>query len=385
LLEIKKHGGKAVRIGQLIGFLALVISLYILWQIRQIVLILFAAVVLATILNQVVNFLQKARIKRGFAIAITVILLLIIVAGFFALIVPQIITQLQELTDILPNVLERIRSWNNWLQDVIPAQVLEEIRGLRYLTQGLQTWLNQILNNFFAFLRNSLNIILYFLLFFALTIMLLANPLPYRQGFILLFPAFYRRRVDEILSKCETSLVGWIKGTLLTMLLIALLSYIGLLILGVRLPLINAVLAGLLEFIPNIGPTLSLIPPMLLALLDAPWKAAAVIALYFGIQQIESLVVVPLVMESQVSLLPVVTLLAVVVFASFFGFLGLFLAIPLVIVFQIWIQEVLVKDILNDWHQDRRKNRRRDVETEPNRPDIEVIVDDRKTRVRSEE
>ncbi|MEC4819679.1 MAG: AI-2E family transporter [Scytonema sp. PMC 1069.18] len=368
-----------MRIGQLIGFLALVISLYILWQIRQIVLILFAAVVLATVLNQVVQLLQKVRIKRGFAIAITVILLLIILAGFLALIAPRLINQLQELTDIMPNVLDRIRYWNTWLRDVIPEQALEEIRGLRYLTQGLQSWLNQILNNFFAFIRNSLNIILYFLLFLALTIMLLANPSPYRQGFILLFPAFYRRRVDEILSKCAKSLVGWIKGTLLTMLLIGVLSYIGLLLLGVRLPLINAVLAGLLEFIPNVGPTLSVIPPVLMALLDAPWKAGAVVALYFGIQQIESLVVVPLIMESQVSLLPVVTLLAVVVFASFFGFLGLFLAIPLVIVFQIWIQEVLVKDVLNDWHQGPRKKRRRDVETDENsQPSIEVVVEDRK-------
>ena len=151
--------------------------------------------------------------------------------------------------------------------------------------------------------------------------------------------------------------MGWIKGTLLTMLIIASLSYIGLLLLGVPLPLVNAVLAGLLEFIPNIGPTLSVIPPALLALLVAPWKAAAVVALYFGIQQVESLIVVPIIMESQVSLLPVVTLLAVVIFASFFGFLGLFLAVPLVIVLQIWLKEVLVKDILNNWQRNEKDNR----------------------------
>lgn len=179
--------------------------------------------------------------------------------------------------------------------------------------------------------------------------MTLVNPTQYRRVFVLAFPAFYRRRVEEILDECEKSLVGWIKGTLIDMLVIAVLSYIGLLLLRVPLPLVNAALAGLLEFIPNVGPTLSVIPPTLLALADEPWKAIAVIVLYIAIQQFESLILVPLVMAQQVSLLPVFTILAVVVFASLFGFLGLFLAIPLLIVTQIWLKEVLVKDVLNKW------------------------------------
>ncbi|MCJ8280158.1 MAG: AI-2E family transporter [Rivularia sp. ALOHA_DT_140] len=327
-----------MRIGKWIGLFALAASIYILWQIRQVLLIVFAAIVLATALNQIIKTLQKIRIKRGFAVGISVILLLTMVLGFFALIAPRIIEQLREFTFIVPNFLDQMRLWNDWLLKVIPEEVLNEIQGLRYLTQGLQTWLDRLLGNFFLILSQSLNIVLNFLLFFVLTIMLLVDPKPYRSGFIMLFPAFYRRRMDEILYKCENYLVGWIKGTLLTMFLIGGLSYIGLLIFGVRLPLINAILAGLLEFIPNVGPTLSLIPPLLLALLDEPWKAVAVVALYFGIQQVESLIVVPLIMRSHVSLLPAVTLLAVVVFAGFFGFLGVFLAIPLVIIVQVFIQ-----------------------------------------------
>jgi predicted PurR-regulated permease PerM len=350
-----------VRFGQLIGFLALVTSLYILWQIRQILLVVFAAIVLATVLNQLVSFFQRFRIKRGIAVAISVILLLLVLVGFFALIVPRLIDQLQQFGNIMPMGLERLRSWNNWLQNVIPDQLLENIRGLRYLTQGLQDWLNRLINNFFSLVSSSLSIVLGLLLFVALTIMLLANPSPYQQGFIMLFPAFYRRRVDDILNKCAVSLTGWIKGTLFTMLVIAILSYVGLLILGIPLPLVNAILAGLLEFIPNVGPTLSVIPPALLALNEEPWKIAAVIALYFGIQQVESLVIVPLVMKSQASLLPAVTLVAVVFFGSFFGFLGVFLAVPLVIVFQTWIKEVLVEDILNNWQENKKDNQEQKV------------------------
>ena len=133
------------------------------------------------------------------------------------------------------------------------------------------------------------------------------------------------------------------------MLVITLLSWLGLSLLGVKLSLANALLAGLLTFIPNIGPVLSCIPPIALALIDAPWKAIAVLILYILIQQIESNLLTPLVMKQQVSILPVITLLAQATFAVFFGFIGLFLALPLAVVAQVWIEEVLIKDILSNW------------------------------------
>jgi predicted PurR-regulated permease PerM len=108
-----------VRFGQLVGFLALVVSLYILWQIRQIVLLVFAAVVLATVLSQMVQFFQRFRIQRGLAVTISVVIVLVILIGFFALIVPRIIDQLQQLGNLMPVTLERLRTWNNWLQNVM--------------------------------------------------------------------------------------------------------------------------------------------------------------------------------------------------------------------------------------------------------------------------
>ena len=91
-------------------------------------------------------------------------------------------------------------------------------------------------------------------------------------------------------------------------------------------------------------------------MIEDPWKAGAVVVLYIVIQQLEQYLLVPFVMSKQLSLLPAVTLLSQVIFAIFFGFLGLFLAIPLVIVGQIWLQEVLIKDILDPW-QDSEKFR----------------------------
>jgi predicted PurR-regulated permease PerM len=111
------------------------------------------------------------------------------------------------------------------------------------------------------------------------------------------------------------------------------------------------VLAGLLNFIPNLGPTLSVVLPMGLALLDDPWKPLLVLILYFVIQQIESSLLTPYIMAQQVSLLPALTLLAQVFFASSFGFLGLLLALPLSVVFKVWFNAVVIEDVLNHWQQ----------------------------------
>jgi predicted PurR-regulated permease PerM len=180
--------------------------------------------------------------------------------------------------------------------------------------------------------------------------MFLADPAPYRKSFIRLFPSFYRRRVDEILTKCDVALRGWLVGILFNMFVIASLSFVGLMILRIPLALAQASLAGILTFIPNIGPALSVVPPMAIALLETPWKAIAVLILYIVIQQVESNFLTPYVMAQQVSLLPAITLLAQVFFATFFGFLGLLLALPLTVVGQVWLKEVVIKDILDQWH-----------------------------------
>ena len=130
-----------------------------------------------------------------------------------------------------------------------------------------------------------------------------------------------------------------------------IMSFTALLILQIPLALSQATLAGLFTFIPNIGPALSVVPPIAISLLEEPWKAIAVLGAYVLIQQIESNLLTPLVMAQQVSLLPAFTLLAQVFFASFFGFLGLFLALPLTVIAQVWIKEALIKDILDKWER----------------------------------
>lgn len=343
-----------VSLGKLIGFLAFAVSLHILWQIRQVLLLVFAAVVFAVVLNRIVCLLQRTGVKRGIAIALTVISLVGILFILFALIGPSFAQQLEQLGNLVPISLGSLGDWINSFSNWLPERLIN-VRSISDFLPRLQPLITRLLNNAYIWFSDLVAIILNLLLVLVLIIMLVANPAPYRRGLILLFPGFYRRRACEILSECESTLVSWMTATLIDMGLIAVVSFIGLLILGVPLALANGIIAGLLEFIPNIGPVLSVIPAMAVAaLLVSPEKAVAVLILYIVIQQLEAYVLVPFVMKQQVELLPAVTLLAVVIFGSLFGFLGVFLAVPLVIVSKIWIYELLIKDILNHWHKNEK-------------------------------
>lgn len=347
-------GVSAVNLGQWIGLLTLVISLYVLWQIRQVLLLVFTAVVIATALNRLARRLQRSGVSRSLAVLLSVAILLTIVVSFFGLIVPAFTSQFQQLVQLFPQGLARSDFWVEQLRTRIPSQLTPYLPDVNSLVQQLQPLANQLLQRSLAFFSSTFGFFVQFLLVLILTLMLLAQPQPYRKAFIRLFPSFYRRRVDEILTHSEVALGGWLTGILFNMSVITVLSGIGLWLLGIPLVLSQAALAGILTFIPNIGPTLSVIPPMAIALLDTPWKSLAVLGLYLGIQQLESNLLTPAVMARQVSLLPAVTLLSQVFFATFFGFLGLFLALPLTVVGQVWLKEVVIKDVLDQWHDDKQ-------------------------------
>ncbi|MBD2354342.1 AI-2E family transporter [Tolypothrix sp. FACHB-123] len=338
-----------MNLGQWIGLIAIVLSLYILWQIKEVLLLMFAAVVLATSLNRLARCFQSWGMKRGFAVILSVVIFFALIVGFFRVIVPPFVTQFHELTYRVPQGLERFNGWFNELKTQVPDQLIPYIPDLDSLIQQAQPFINKLVGNSFAFVSGSLEALLKMLLVLVLTGMLLANPDAYRRVFIRLFPSFYRRRVDGILDQCGTSLEGWVVGALIAMAVVGLMSFIGLSALGVKAALALGVLAGFLNLIPNLGPTLSVVPAMAIALLDAPWKAVAVLILYFVIQQAESNFITPVVMAHQVSLLPAVTLISQLFFVTFFGFLGLFLALPLTVVAKIWLQEVLIKDVLDQW------------------------------------
>lgn len=349
-----------MKFGKLAGLLGLVVLVYLLWTLRQVLLLLFAAVVFATVINQLVEQLRRFSISRKVAVPAVLIAIAAVIALIFRFIIPSIVKQIPEYTFFSEQGFEQLQTWYRYYRQYIPGNALEDTT-LRELLSNLSTLSPNLVGRVMKVFTVSFDFFVNFLLVLVMTIMMLADPSSYRRILIRAFPKFYRRRADKILEACEEGLNGWALGTLFNMTVITLASGIGLTLIGVPLPAVNAVLAGCLTFIPNIGPILSVIPPALMGLSVGPFTAVGVLILYFAIQQLEGSVLTPMVMKKQVSLLPALALMAQVIFAVWFGFLGLFLALPLVIVTQVWIKEMVVKDVLDQWSQPSRSRRTRSL------------------------
>jgi predicted PurR-regulated permease PerM len=338
-------------LGQCLGFLVLLASLYILWQIRQVLLLVFGAIVLATALDRLTRTIEaRLKLKRNRSLVLSLIIFVGILVGFFITIVPPFIIQFQELTTReFPAIIRSVDRWRTEIKDYLPEPLVAYLPDLQDLDRQIQPLLKPLAARSLTLFSSSLAAIVNLLFVAVLTVMMLLQPDAYRRVFVSLFPSFYRQRIEGILDECQSALGKWIGGALLSTVFVAILSAIGLFVLGIPLVLAQAILAGLLNLIPNVGPMLSVVLPIAIAMMDRPWKAVAIFVIYFLIQQIESNLLTPYIMAKQVSLLPAITLVAQVIFATFFGFLGLLLALPLTVVAKVWLEAVLVEDILDRW------------------------------------
>lgn len=339
-----------MKFGQWVSLICVVIVFVILWQIRQMLLLLFTAIVLATAMNAMVQRFRKLGIRRGRAVPLTIGLTVLLIALVIYLIVPPFISQFWQLLALLPRGIIRVVDWAEFWLNQRPAWLSQiELPDASDLTAQIQPLIRLIVPNFLALFTNSLSTLVQIFLLVVLTLMLLAEPGAYRRAFIQILPRFYRSRADEVLLKCEAALENWMGAAVISSTVVAVMSALGLWALQIPFVLAQALLAGLLNFIPNIGPTLSMVFPLTVAALDAPWKVVAVVILYVVIQNLESYWITPTVMANQVSLLPALTLAAQIFFASAFGFMGLLLALPLAVVAKVLLQEILIKDILDRW------------------------------------
>ncbi|QEY31586.1 AI-2E family transporter [Synechococcus sp. RSCCF101] len=359
-----------MKLADWIGLLGLITALLLLWSLRDVLILLFAAIVIAMAICTLVGVLQqRTSCSRPLALLLALLSLVLVGITVATVVIPPFISQFQQLLEQLPEAARTlvglIREWQSWatqavygrggsgaiwLQQLFP----EGWPGSSALSDGLSSGLGGGVRGLLGLAGNLGNGLLRLLFVLAVSLMIAVQPGAYRQVFVLLVPSFYRRRFRAILTLCGEALSSWMVGLLISSLFVAILAGLGLLMLGVKLVVANALLAGLLNVIPNVGPTLSTVFPMAVALLENPWKALAVLVLYVLVQNVESYLITPSVMQHQVQLLPGLTLSAQFVFTVLFGPLGLLMALPLAVVLQVFIREILIHDILDPWRQRRR-------------------------------
>jgi predicted PurR-regulated permease PerM len=322
--------------------LTLVVGGVLLWLAAEILFLFFAGVLFAVLLRTVgrgVQALTKMPLKASVLVA--VLLLFLVIGGVGWLVAPPVAEQLDVLQETVPQAFDQV------------AAQLQQYGWGQELTRQAQDFsardeTGQALAQTFGVFSSVLGALASIAFVVALGVYLALDPDTYRSGLVRLFPVEKRKRIDTVLGITGMTLRRWLFGTLLAMLTIGVLTTIGLWALGVPLALTLGLLAGLLAFIPMVGPILSSVPAVLLALTVSPQLALYVVLLYLAVQFVENYLVTPLIHKRTVSLPPALTIAAQILMGFFFGFLGLLLATPMLAVALVLVKLLYIEDELGE-------------------------------------
>ena len=311
----------AVAVGTLV-----VGGLFLLWQARDLVFVTVLGLLFGVGLAAPIDLLTARRMPRPAATLLTVATLggVLWLAGWW--LGPRLAEQGREIERHLPQAVERVVArFDAEAARVGSRDELEE----RARTELLESS-GEIARRLFRFLSTLAGLISALVLVVVIAIWYAAQPDTYRRALVRLAPLWRRDAAGRTVEAVETTWRRWLVGQTVSMLVIGVLTSVVLSLLGVQAPLALGVIAGVAEFIPVFGPLLSAVPALLLAFLDGPRMALWVLVAYVGIQQLESNVVMPLVMRQAVRVPPLLTILAGSLFVLFGGFLGLLVAVPVV-------------------------------------------------------
>ncbi|NNG24508.1 AI-2E family transporter [Telluria aromaticivorans] len=306
-------------------------------------LLVFACILCSILLYKLSEILaQKLHMKRKLALGIVVLLLAAIIGiGGWAM-APQIAEQSSKLAKEIPAAVERLQSevqQHPLLKRVVaelppPEQIVKQM-GSMVPNAGL----------FFGGVIGALGnviIILFVGIYFA------TSPQLYTNGLIRLVPQSNRPRAREVQKELGHTLSSWLMGKAASMLIVGVVTSVGLSMLGVPLALILGIIAGLLDFIPYLGPIMAGIPAVLLALSISPDLALYTVLLFVGIQLVEGYVLQPLIEAKAVDLPPALVIVMQLVFGTLFGFAGVALATPLAAGLAVLVKMLYIEDVLGD-------------------------------------
>lgn len=299
-----------------------ILGIWLIYLIRDLLLILFVAVILMSALSPVVHFLTQFKLPKALGIAIIYIIIIAAVSSLLALVIPPLLEETRRLFLTLPPHLDQLLQIVAIDRSVLDSQLTTLSRSAFSITLS-------VFDNFLTII---------FLLVLTFYLILERESLENKVASLFIGR---EERVKALIVKIEEKLGSWFRGQLFLSLIIGILSYIGLIILNMPYALPLAVVAGVLEVIPVIGPIVSAIPAVLIALTFSPILSIGVAAMYFVIQQLENHLIVPQVMNRVVGLNPLMVILAIAVGSRLLGFAGALLAVPITVVIQVVAAEII--------------------------------------------
>jgi len=336
----------------------ILITLLIVWILRDFLLLIICSLVISNIVCNLSNQIQKGlKIPRSISLFLVLAVISVIIFTIFILVLPPFIKEFNEILVDIPNGLSKINILINTnlnkFNSLFYGEQSENVIDIFSLINNVVTIpdVSTIAKAIQESFKNLINLagnlgsgLLKLIFVLAVSLMISIEPKQYKENILLLIPKNYRNKFRNILEKCNIALANWTFSMVISSLSVGLLSLIVLSILDVKYVVSNALIAMVLNIIPNIGPVISGIFPISIALLDNFWKPLAVLGAYVIIQNIESYIIMPSIMKKKANLLPGLTLISQFGFTFIFGPLGLILSLPLAVVIQVLIKESF-KDI----------------------------------------
>lgn len=324
---------KIVLIGLAIWFLA---------TISQVLVIVFVALVLAAAIDPWITRLERMGMARGWAMAIIFVGAAALLSLIVILFVPLVVDQLGKFTQAFPKLYERVFSLYQNNQDSVALDTIQ--KGLQNLNAALSDVTKGIFSSVFGFFGGLVSVIGVLVLTFYMTL----EEKGMKRIAVDLAPAKYRPYLIQLFNRIEDKLGDWLRGQLILGLIIGSLTFVGLILLKVEFAVVLALIAGVTELIPIIGPFIGAIPAVIVAFSQDPVLALFVMGLYIVIQQLENNLIVPRVMSKATGLNPVIVIVAILVGGKLAGITGVILAVPTMIIITTFLEDFLEEKKADD-------------------------------------
>ncbi|MDD5043880.1 MAG: AI-2E family transporter [Patescibacteria group bacterium] len=329
---------KVIIIFLLLGFLYLI---------KDILAILFVAIILASVIDPVADWGARKKIPRGVTTFVIYLLLFGIFSLVIALIVPPVVEQINQLSDNFGYLWDKV-----WGKVVYIFSDVKQYAGEDAILGNIQKWLQTIEGGLSKTAGGALTTlgdifggVVSLVLTAVIAFYMVVEEDAIKRLFRSLAPPSYQPYLVRLFTRIQQKIGLWAKGQLILSLIIFLFCFIGLSILGVNYALVLALISGLFEFVPYVGPIMAAIPAVFLAFTQSPFKAFLVVILFFVIQQLENHIIVPRVMQKAVGLNPIVSIVAILIGAKLAGVIGALLAIPVATAVGIFLSDFVSNEI----------------------------------------
>lgn len=319
---------------------ALVLLGLLFQELISLMIAILITVLIAIPISTMADKLEEYKIPRPVGAALALFVGLAVVAAVLALVIPSFAEQAETFVEEVPSTVDLLEEQIGGLVGANPGDVGDQIQG--YLEQFTEEPA-RLIGPLASFGLSLLGIVGALILILLTALYIAISPRPLVNGFLSLFPPNRRQWATGVMDRLRDAWIGWMQGVLVDMVISGVLLYLGLSLLGLDFAVVFAVFSALLVVIPYFGAILGGLPPVLYALTDSPELALLVLLVYTLVQQVESNLTIPLVMAQRVKLHPAVVAIGVIIVGQLFGFLGLFVAVPILALIVILVDEIWVK------------------------------------------